>query len=62
MTAKQLDPPPDVPRLAEHAYFVYGTVVNFKNYQGLPMPEWNDLTTIIQEAWCEVVEEVLRRA
>ena len=37
--------------LAKIAYAAYGKSVDFKNYQGLPMPEWDDLTGAIQEAW-----------
>lgn len=37
--------------LAKNAYFAYGDVTDHKNYQGLPMPEWNDLPEKIQEAW-----------
>lgn len=38
-------------KLAKLAYHAYGKVTNFKNYQGLPMPEWADLTEKIKEAW-----------
>lgn len=32
-------------------YRAYGSVTDFKNYQGNPMPEWRDLPPKIQEAW-----------
>lgn len=37
--------------LATIAYRAYGSVTDFKNYQGLPMPEWDQLPPKIQEAW-----------
>lgn len=37
--------------LAKIAYQAYGSVTDFKNYQGLPMPAWEDLTEKIREAW-----------
>jgi hypothetical protein len=37
--------------LAKLGYASYGRSVDFKNYQGLPMPEWDDLPEKIQEAW-----------
>lgn len=36
---------------AKAAYHAYGGVTDFKNYQGLPMPQWEDLTEKIREAW-----------
>jgi hypothetical protein len=39
---------------AEEIYNVYGSAVDFKNYQGLPMPKWEDLTPKIQGAWTAV--------
>ena len=38
-------------RLAKQSYMAYGSVTDFKNYQGLPMPEWEQLTDKIREAW-----------
>jgi len=45
-------------RLAELAYDAYGRTTDFKNYQGLPMPSFNDLPDKIQEAWCNAVMAV----
>ncbi|MGL4883040.1 MAG: hypothetical protein ACRC8K_18580 [Waterburya sp.] len=45
--------------LAKQAYFDYGTVTDHKNYQGLPMPEWDDLPEKIKEAWIMAVKSVL---
>lgn len=39
-------------KLARGAYHAYGAVTDHKNYQGLPMPEWEQLTPKIQAAWC----------
>ncbi len=36
---------------AREAYHAYGGVTDFKNYQGLPMPQWSDLTPKIRDAW-----------
>jgi hypothetical protein len=40
----------------EDLYAVYGSVTDFKNYQGLPMPLWSNLTPKIQEAWNAVAD------
>ena len=37
--------------LAQVAYAAYGVASDRKNYQGLPMPEWDDLPESIQQAW-----------
>ena len=37
--------------LAKIAYAAYGDYVDWKNYQGLPMPKWEDLTDKIRGAW-----------
>jgi len=37
--------------LAEQMYLAYGATTDFKNYQGLPMPEWTDLPEGIVTAW-----------
>lgn len=67
--AKQYLAEPDIPKLAEQAYFAYGQVRNFKNHQGLSMPPWEVLPDgikeacceAVQEACCEAIQEVLRR-
>lgn len=38
-------------RRAREAYRAYGQTTDFKNYQGLPMPAWDDLPEKIREAW-----------
>jgi hypothetical protein len=35
----------------QEAYRAYGDVVGWQNYQGLPMPSWENLTPKIREAW-----------
>jgi len=40
----------------EDLYSVYGSATDYKNYQGLPMPAWKDLTEKIQLAWNTVAE------
>src|SRR5690242_10617065 len=39
------------PTPGEYAYMAYAAVTDNKNYQGLPMPTWADLTDKIREAW-----------
>jgi len=43
------------------AYHAYGAVTDHKNYQGLPMPEWEALTDKIREAWIGAVQDVFRK-
>lgn len=38
--------------LAKVAYEAYGKVTDYKNYQGLQMPKWEELSETIQKAWC----------
>ena len=47
---------------AKTAYDAYGAVTDHKNYQGLPMPEWDNLTERIQKAWIGAVTAVLEKA
>lgn len=51
----------DERELAMLAYQAYGKSVDFKNYQGLPMPVWGDLTPAIQQAWVEAAKEAVAR-
>jgi hypothetical protein len=50
MDSQQVIHPDDL-ALAKHAYEAYGATTDFKNYQGLPMPKFEDLPTLIQAAW-----------
>lgn len=45
---------------AEAAYAAYGAVTDFKNFQGNPMPKFEDLTPQIQQAWDAACEGALR--
>jgi hypothetical protein len=45
--------PPTSRELAELAYAAYGKSTGGRNYQGLPMPDWDELTGAIQCAWIE---------
>jgi hypothetical protein len=47
--------------LAESAYNAYGETTDFKNYQGLPMPKWNELSERIQSAWKAAVNDVMKQ-
>lgn len=50
--------------LAKAAYEDYAALTDWKNFQGLSMPQWTDLPEQIQKAWCaasaSVVHHVLR--
>lgn len=43
---------------AEAAYAAYGKTTDYKNYQGLPMPKWEDLGQKIQQAWINAADAV----
>jgi hypothetical protein len=45
MTDEQID------ALAREAYRAYGATTDFKNFQGNPMPAFDDLPPKIREAW-----------
>lgn len=44
--------------LAKVAYHAYGSVTDFKNFRGEPMPEFDALPETIREAWCVASETV----
>lgn len=56
-------------RLARLAYAAYGKTTDFKNFQGNPMPEFDNLPEKIKEAWsaactsvaADVVEEIAEK-
>ncbi len=63
MTALR-NPAQDTEMLAEAAYDAYGATTDHKNYQGLPMPKWDDLPEKIRAAWFAAaarVEEIVRQ-
>lgn len=41
--------------LTHRAYAAYGDTVDWKNYAGLPMPQWPDLGEKIQRAWLAAI-------
>jgi hypothetical protein len=41
------------------AYVAYGEVTGGKNYQGLPMPAWDELPATIQDAWVAAAQAVI---
>jgi hypothetical protein len=43
---------------AREAYLAYGSVTDHKNYQGLPMPTFDNLTPKIQAAWIAATQKV----
>lgn len=45
-------------QLAQIAYDAYGATTDHKNYQGLPMPKWEELPEKIRGAWIAAVERV----
>jgi hypothetical protein len=49
----------DERELALIAYTAYGRVTDFKNFQGNPMPKWDELPEKIQGAWIASVQAVL---
>ena len=46
---------------AKEAYRVYGQTTNFKNYQGLQMPEWEQLPEKIRLAWQTATKAIIER-
>ena len=44
--------------LAIAAYQSYGESVGWKNYQGSPMPRWEELGPAIQQAWLDAANAV----
>ena len=51
-------PPERWEQMARNAYNAYGDITGHLNYQGLPMPEWEQLTEKIQAAWMNAVKQV----
>lgn len=45
--------------LAQVAYEVYAAHQGWKNYQGNPIPPWNDVREDIQQAWGAAVQAAL---
>lgn len=49
-----------MPDLAKIAYEAYGKSTGGLNYQGLPMPAWEELPEPIRQAWDAASQAVLR--
>jgi len=47
-------------RRARSVYAAYGQATNFKDFQGQPLPKWEDLPKEVQVSWVKVSKEVLR--
>jgi len=47
-------------KLARMAYAAYGSKVGWKNYLGERMPYFEDLTSVIKEAWQSAAEMVVK--
>lgn len=45
--------------VAREMYLAYGGVTDHKNYQGLPMPVWENLGDKIREAWMAAAQRAL---
>lgn len=54
--------PTDFKKNAREAYAAYGKVTDFKNYQGLPMPTFDELPEKIREAWIAAARTAYLRA
>jgi len=37
--------------IAQQAYEAYGTSLSWTNFQGGPLPQWDDLPELVQSAW-----------
>lgn len=48
--------------LGKVGYIAYGNVTDWRNYAGLPMPEWEELSGNIQQAWAEAAVAVVAAA
>lgn len=52
--------PITIEKVARSLYGAYGESAGWKNYQGLPMPRWEDLTDAIRGHWIASAREALR--
>jgi hypothetical protein len=51
----------DIERLAQLGYDAYGRNRQWRTWDDKPMPQWSELTKIIQEAWCASTADILDR-
>lgn len=49
-------------QLAQKLYEIYCHDTDWKNYQGLPCPTWDNLTPAVQQHWMAVAAHVLETA
>ena len=49
-----------IEQVAKGAYEAYGKVTDFKNFQGNPMPAFEELPKQIQTAWIYASNEAIR--
>jgi hypothetical protein len=49
-----------LPLLSQQSYEAYGFSTDFKNYQGNPMPTWEQLPEAIQDAWTASVIRIAK--
>lgn len=56
---KAMDTPIDLTEAAKIAYSAYGKTTDYKNYQGNPMPKFEDLPEAIRNAWINASAAVL---
>jgi len=47
--------------IARNSYEAYNQVSNWKNYQGLPMPQWDDLPANVRDAWLASAKESIKQ-
>ncbi len=47
--------------LGRTGYEAYGKTTDFKNYQGLPMPDWEELPEQIRSAWVSAAIAVAKK-
>lgn len=52
---------PEEIKLSRTAYISYGQVTDYKNYQGLPMPAYDDLPDKIKAAWAAAVMVIVAK-
>ena len=52
-----MTPSPEHLVAARGAYLRYGGVTEYKNFQGNPMPPFEELPYVIQCAWCAAVND-----
>ena len=49
----------EITQMGREAYQAYGETVGFKNYQGLAMPTFDNLTPLIRQTWINAASRVM---